>query len=316
MNISFNSPNDTEKFFGNEYTVGDIVAHGLVSLFLLLPPFLLDCLALAVLLANKKTKAAVKVTLANVILSSLVNVCSLFWNIFWYVPRAIEEGRQPWSCAISRVLRFLGPTASFVSLTVYGVVIFLIIKKGVKSIKWPAIVVAAILPWLCGLVNSVIIFAPSYGYAPRENSKARCGSDTDKTSLYIHLGFSWVVVGFGSCVVTIAFIIATYCYIRRQSANMDVSLYQVLYKLAIFLTTSDIFLAVFQVTLPTFALLFNDDEGVLDLIWYYVPVCFYSLSMWSIPISIIVVYEPVCTFILGMLLCNCKCEKRSPEPTK
>ena len=309
--------NDTAKFFGGEYTTGDTVAHGVISLLLILPPFLLDCFVFISLLVHKKTKLPIKVTLANVVLGGLVYICSLFWLTFWYVPRSLEPGRQPWSCAISCVFTFFGPTVSFISLMIYGAVIFVIIKKGAPYIKWPVLVVVAIIPWVCGLLNSLVIFAPSYGYAPRENSKARCGADSNGPSFYAHVAFSWVVIGFGSCAVTSAFIIAIYCYIKRHSLAEDVALFRVLYKLAIFLTVSDLVLAAFQVILPTFTALFRADEGIANLVWHYFPLCLYALSTWVTPLSIIVIFEPVRTHIVKLVSCGQRKEKGiSPENSK
>ena len=300
--ILFNSSNLTNSTEGSSvgYTTNDIIAHGLISLFLWLPPFVLEILLAVALVVSRDIKRATKVTLLNIVASSIIYALGLHFLIFWYVPRGLEPGRQPDSCVASLLFQLYGGNGVFFSLMLYGAVMYVLIRKGVKAITVPVLVVIALLPWILSLPSAVAIFFPTYGFVARENARARCGYSLDPLSAIIHTVYNWVIVGLGSCIVTASLTIASYCYVKKQAYD-DMQLSKGLYRLAGFLTISAFVLVICQLILPTIFIYVNVSGGIEDKLQYYIPVSLFALSLWAIPISMATAFKPLRTSLLRIL---------------
>ena len=314
--ILFNSSNSTNVTEGSSvgYTTYDIIAHGLISLFLWLPPFVLDILIAVALVVSRSIKRPTKVTLLNIVASSFVYALGLHFLIFWYVPRGLEPGRQPGSCVASLLFQLYGGNGVFFSLMLYGAIMYVLIRKGVKAITVPVLVLVVVLPWILSLPSAVAIFFPTYGLGISENSKARCGYSPDPLSAISHTVYNWVIVGLGSCVVTASLTIASYCYVKKQAYD-DMQLSKGLYRLAGFLTVSAFVLIICQLILPTIFIFVNVSGGIEDKLQYYIPVSLFALSLWAIPISMATAFKPLRKSLLRILTCCYVCTKKNKVKT-
>ena len=292
------------------YTTLDIIAHGLMTLFLWLPPVILDILVVLALCISKSIKMPTKVTLINIVASSGVYALGLNLNIFWYIMRGLEPGRQPDSCAASIFFLMYGGNALFFSLLMYGGVMYAVIRKGAKAVGVAVLVLLAVLPWILSLPSGVAFFIPSYRFIARENSRARCSYRTDLLSVIIHIVYSWVVVGFGSCIVTAVLTIAAYCHIKKQLQD-DVQISKGMYRLSGFLTVSALFLVLCQLILPTVIIFVNGERGIEDILGHYIPWCLFFLPLWTIPISMPAAFKPIRESLLKILTCNHICRRNA-----
>ena len=290
------------------YTIYDIIAHGLISLFLWLPPFVLEILLAVALVVSRDIKRPTKVTLLNIVASNIIFALGLHFHIFWYVPRGLEPGRQPDSCVASVFFQLFGGNGVFFSLILYGAVMYVLIRKGAKAITVPVLVVVAVLPWILSLPSAVAIFFPTYDLSPKENSRARCGYSPDSVSFAIHAVYNGVVVGLGCCIVMALLTIASYCYVKKHVCD-DVQLSRGLYRLAGFLTISGFVLVVGELILPTIFIFVKVQGGIGDQLQYYIPLSLSTVTLWVIPITMVTVFKPIRESFLKIIMCCFVCKK-------
>ena len=323
MNNSTNYVNSTwTGFNGTDYTVVDIVVHGLIGLLLCGPPVFFNIFSAIGIFTSKDITKPIKVALTNITVSGIVYLIGLHLDITGYVGRGAEPGRQPNSCGASVFIQLFGGSAAFFSLVLYGAAVYGIIRKGKKVFKSPILVLMAAIPWILALPNALALFIPSYMYSPRENSRARCGADFDTLSVLIHVGFSWGILGVCSCVTTLTLMIVTYCYVRKNAISGDTDVLKALYRLGGFLVLSTAVLVFFQLVVATIVTLdtTNGDSGIVDVFGYYLPITVFALSTWCTPISMVAIYKPLRQFYSKVFrkfkdflikIVPCKCTRKS-----
>ena len=304
---SLNNATDRPRTNVN-YTTYDIIAHGLISLFLWLPPFVLDILIAVTLVVSRSIKRPTKVTLLNIVASSIIYATGLHFHIFWYVPRGLEPGRQPGSCVASVFFQLYGGNGVFFSLMLYGAIMYVLIRKGVKAITVPVLVLVVVVPWILSLPSAVAIFFPTYDLSPKENSRARCAYSPDSVSFAIHAIYNGVIVGLGSCIVTALLTIASYCYVKKQVCD-DLQLSKGLYRLAGFLTISGFVLVLGVLILPTIFIFVKVHGGIGDQLQYYIPLSLSTVSLWVIPITMVTVFKPIRDSFLKIITCCFVCKR-------
>ena len=265
-----------------------ISSHALIASLLCGPPLILHLIFIIALLANRSINKLVKITLTNISLSGAVYSTAMLVWVISFISRVVQPGMQTVECYLHLWLQICSSTATFISLLEFGVVLFIVVKRGIKKLRVLYLILVAVLPWVVGVCNSIPPFTPIYELNATEIT-GTCSYTFNPIPVLIDLAISWIFLGLGACIVTMILAIASYCFVRRNTLTEDRQLHRGLVKLAGFLILSDIVLIVVNLVLPTVYTILSPEGWVQ----HYSSILVLSAATWPSPISLLTVYGPV-----------------------
>ena len=137
-----------------------ISSHALIASLLCGPPLILHLIFITALLANRSINRLVKITLTNISLSGAVYSTAMLVWVISYISRVLQPGMQTVECYLHLWLQICSSTATFISLLEFGVVLFIVVKRGIKKLRVPYLILVAVIPWVVGVCNSIPPFTP------------------------------------------------------------------------------------------------------------------------------------------------------------
>ena len=212
-------------------------------------------------------------------------------------------------CYLHLVLQIISSTGTFVALLLFGVTLLVAVKRGIKKVPVPYIILAAAAPWAFGACNAIPILTPVYELNATDIEGA-CFYTFNPIAGFVNIAFSWVVLALGACLCTVILALVAYCHVKKNSAERNPQ--QVLYRLAMFLVLSDLVLIAANLIVPTVYTVLSP-EGLLQ---YYLSIILFPLTPWPSPISLITTYRPVRREVISKLKRIRQCCKVRIEQTE
>ena len=265
-----------------------ISSHVLIASLLCGPPLILHLIFITALLAKRSINKLVKITLTNISLSGAVYSTAMLVWVISYISRVLQPGMQTVECYLHLWIQITSSTATFISLLEFGVVLFIVVKRGIKKLRVPYLILVAVVPWVVGVCNSIPPFTPIQELNATD-VLGTCFYTFNPIAAFINLAISWIILGLGACIVTMILAIASYCFVRRNALTEDRQLHSGLYKLAGFLILSDIVLIAINLVVPTVYTILSPEGWVQ----YYLSISLFPAATWPSPISLLTVYGPV-----------------------
>ena len=199
-----------------------------------------------------------------------------------------------------------GGAARLMYMTTFAISGYVLIRYGAKKMKLRVAIVAVIGVWLAVLVPNAAIFSPDVVLINFHDNDTCAAHGTGYKTFIYSFGYT-TVYGLLGFTVSLASVVATVWFIRRNTRTSDITLVKDLMKFAVFFVLGNIINFVGQTTPLLFTAFAPAGQEWYDLekAFNYVEGVFILLSLLPTPVLILIYLRPVRQRIKRMLCGAC-----------
>ena len=293
--------------------------YSLAITIILLAPLLLFNILLTVAIAMEKSLAwTQRLVLVNIVTAGQIVILGL---IMFFTANTIISGcwcpelrPSDFACRWIYWVIASGGAARLVYMAMFAISVYVLVRYGARKMSTWASVIATIGAWVVVLLPNAAIFSPDIVLITFNDNVTCAAHGTGYKTFIYAFGYAgaYGIMGFAMSVFSL---IATVCFIRRNSISGDIALEKAMMKFALFLILGNIINFVGQVIPLQFAAFAPAGKDWYDLekVLNYVEGVFILLSLIPTPVLILIYFRPVRQRVTRVLCSLCLCLKRLPR---
>ena len=276
------------------YIAGNSAAN-VVWVMLVNLPALVLCLLSVLALCFSILDLKIKIALINILVSEISFVCALSVRLLGFLARSRMSTNQI-SCSFSSSGAIVSGVTHFSSITLYSIMVYVILKYGIKKFKYRYMILYIVVTWALALTLSTAPYFP--GYVAVNNSLTMIGLCTDNARFVLFRAVTPVLPTlYVICLcVIITFSVLSYHYFKQntiEGENADIKravaknlVYFFVMAIIAFLTS------ILPVTTSRFRMILLRRSVLSVTLFNWFFVLLFSLSTVITPIVTITVFKP------------------------
>ena len=216
-----------------------------VTLFFLLPMFIIKILLLVAIVTVKTVPSTIKLILGNIVASSELIIIGLsMYNSYMVVSWQLADASPPdFPCRLLNVIIDTGAAGRLLYMTTYAITVYTLARYAGKNLRvaklrfWPKLL-AVVLIWIFASLPNTVLLSPIF-IKITFSFNFVCISHSTGPATFIHSSFFIIVYGLCYFVLSILFPILTARYIRKNSISENKETLKKLVKFSVFLLTEN-----------------------------------------------------------------------------
>lgn len=271
------------------FSVSTAVNVGLFS-FIAVPALILCVLCVLALFLAKDIIWHMRVLLINIFAADIcvwIGISVLFLGLPVRVSNPNYDG--DFSCNVFMSCAIISTIQKFSSITLYAIMVYIFIKRGVKHLKWYPIILYFVVSWIFAFLVGILPYFDLFGLF---KNNGFCYIDPEALFFKLCAGLTVAICVIMLCII-ILFGILTFIYIKKNTLEENEEIKKAVAKNLIF---AAIFSLVYNVT-PAFFPLIRDalvgKSVIIIIIINYIIRVFLNLPTIFTPIAAMIILKPI-----------------------
>ena len=294
---------DTEQFL-----VPNFVSYNVIMLVVfVIPVTVVNSLTIVALILDKTTPVPIRAIIADLLAASLIVVFALYLEHLTSLVLISGNYDQPPRPFCSVIIWLLagGGASRLVFTATFSVVVFVIVKCGVKAVNRIGLAISLVVLWIVTFLLSaptLFLFSVGVQYLGGAACFPRVVEGVTNRNVNRAFVITWAILfGIIPLVITVTMPLVTMFYIQRHNITGDVKFKKAMARFALFLILVIFFNFFGQVVPPIIALA---NENIHDSALVYLAFILMNISLIPTPILIYIYLDGVRMKMKEILLCR------------
>ena len=193
----------------------------LMAMFVTLPSTLLNVLTMITLVRDSAINKPARIILSSLSANALLFEVGVSIWVIGHILRAlrwVEDSPESYSCRVPLYLVFIGLYIRFLLNALFAVVMYRIIKRGIRAVSIPVVVIAILVMSAVVLVSNIPMFTPSLYVSSEFVDGVGCNMQPVRPGGLIHLFGLWFIVSLSGTTIVVVFAAVSYRFVKRHIA--------------------------------------------------------------------------------------------------
>ena len=213
---------------GNDTMLGAVIGPAayvvpllLTAMFITLPSTLLNVLTMITLVRDSAINKPTRIILSSLSANALLFEVGVSIWVIGHILRAlhwVEDSPESYSCRVPLYIIFIGLYIRFLLCALFAVVMYRIIKRGIRAVSIPVVVTVIFVMSAVVLMFNIPLLTPTLYASAEFIAGVGCNMQPLGPGGLIHLSGLWFVISLPGTAIVVVFAAVSYCFVKKHIA--------------------------------------------------------------------------------------------------